>query len=253
MVGPGKLGPQLEGSGKRGGFSWADLRSAYSLPSEGGEGQTVAITIAYDDPQAESDLAVYRSYYGLPACTTSNGCFKKVNQQGETENYPEADPEWAAETSLDLDMVSATCPKCHILLVEADSNQIEDLGVAVEEAAKEGAVAISNSWGIPAEFSGQIGFNSYFNQPGTPVLFASGDWGYGVEYPAASPDVISVGGTHLTKDKSARGWSESVWTKRAAAVAATRKAGLAARRRLCKTHRRRRGRGLRYRNAGLGL
>jgi hypothetical protein len=106
------------------GYGPADLRSAYKLTSaasNGGAGQTVAIVDAYDDPNAEADLAVYRSYYGLPACTTANGCFRKLNQDGEQGNYSLPNPDWELEESLDLDMVSATCPKCHIMLVEANS------------------------------------------------------------------------------------------------------------------------------------
>jgi PKD repeat protein len=205
------VGPQLQGSGIFGGFSPADLRSAYGMPSKGGAGLTVAITIAYDDPNAESDLATYRSQYGLSSCTTANGCFKKVNQLGEAKNYPKADSGWALETSLDLDMVSAICPECHILLVEANSNELEDLGVAVEKAATLGANVVSDSWAAE-EFSGETTEDHYFNHPGTPVLFASGDWGYGVYYPAASPDVVSVGGTSLTKDASKRGWHEAAWS-----------------------------------------
>jgi hypothetical protein len=205
------VGPQLQGSGIFGGFSPGDLRSAYAMPGNGGAGLTVAITIAYDDPNAESDLATYRSQYGLSSCTTANGCFKKVNQLGEAKNYPAANSGWALETSLDLDMVSAICPECHILLVEADSNELEALGVAVEEAATLGASVVSDSWAAE-EFSGETTENHYFNHPGTPALFASGDWGYGVYYPAASPDVVSVGGTTLTKDASKRGWHEAAWS-----------------------------------------
>jgi subtilase family serine protease len=119
---PTLASPTFTGSGVGGGYSPADLRSAYNLPSESaGSGQTVAIVDAFDDPNAESDLAVYRSHYGLPACTTANGCFKKVNQKGETTKYPSPEAGWAVEISLDIDMVSAACPKCHILLVEATS------------------------------------------------------------------------------------------------------------------------------------
>ncbi len=119
---PSLASPSYTGSGIGGGYDPADLRSAYNLPSESaGSGQTVAIVDAFDDPNAESDLGVYRSHYGLPACTTANGCFKKVNQKGETKSYPPAEPGWAVEISLDIDMVSAACPNCHILLVEAKS------------------------------------------------------------------------------------------------------------------------------------
>src|ERR1700742_2844591 len=103
------------------GYFPADLQSAYKLPSStAGAGQTVAIVDAYDDPSAEADLGVYRAQFGLPACTTANGCFRKVSQTGTT-TYPKKDGGWAEEISLDVDMVSAICPKCHILLVEATS------------------------------------------------------------------------------------------------------------------------------------
>ncbi len=204
--------PEYQGTGEGGGFSPADLRSAYDLPSEGGSGETVAITIAYGDKHAEADLKEYRKEYGLPPCT-KEGCLTIVNQRGETGKEPVEDAEWAEEASLDLDMVSAACPKCHILLVQADTNEITDLGAAVEQAAqpKYGAVAISDSWAAE-EGSGESYFNHYFEHPGIPVLFASGDDGYGASYPAAIPTVVSVGGTHLEKTGSGRGWSESAWS-----------------------------------------
>jgi len=132
------------GSGGAHGFSAQDLESAYKLPSgTAGSGQTVAIVDAYDDPNAQADLNVYRSTYGLPAC--ESGCFSKVNQEGKT-TYPKGNSGWAEEISLDLDMVSAACPKCHILLVEANSNGFENLGIAENEAATLGATEISNSY-----------------------------------------------------------------------------------------------------------
>jgi PKD repeat protein len=204
-------GPSFEGSGQLGGFSPGDLRSAYGLPSTGGDGQLVAITIAYDDPNAESDLATYRSHYGLPACAAAGACFAKVNQDGESGNYPEPNPKWALETSLDLDMVSATCPQCRIVLVEADSNEFDDMASAVETAANLGATVISNSWATE-EFAGEAAENPRFDHPGIPTLFATGDWGYGVYYPAASPSAIAVGGTSLSRSGNSRGWSESAWS-----------------------------------------
>src|SRR5919202_1452987 len=113
------------------GYAPADLQSAYKLPSPpAGAGQPVAIVDAFDDPTAESDLAQYRSFYGLPPCTTANGCFRKVNQNGGTLPMPAPSPDWALEISLDLDMVSAVCPNCHILLVESNTNLSSDLYVA---------------------------------------------------------------------------------------------------------------------------
>jgi hypothetical protein len=204
-------GPKLQGSGEFGGYSPADLRSAYNLPVAGGAGLTIAITIAYDYPKAESDLATYRATYGLPPCTSKDGCFVKVNQEGKVGGYPEARSGWAAEAALDLDMASAVCPDCELLLVEADDNQIESLPLAVSTAAELGADVISNSWG-GGEFPQETSLDSNFHHPGIPVLFASGDSGYEVSYPAAAPDVVAVGGTSLRKDESARGWRESAWS-----------------------------------------
>ncbi len=208
----------FEGSGEKGGFSPADLRSAYKLPSSGGSGQTVAIVDAYNDPNAESDLKTYRSHYGLSECTTANGCFKKVNQNGEAGSYPESEPGWSTEMSLDLDMVSAVCPECHILLVEATSATFGDMDAAENEAATLKATEISDSWGA-LEHTGETSEDKYFDHPGIPITVSAGDYCYINEcekkeipnWPATSPDVISVGGTKLEKASNSRGWSESVW------------------------------------------
>jgi phosphodiesterase/alkaline phosphatase D-like protein len=193
-----------------GGYAPADLRSAYDLPSTtAGSGQTVAVVDAFDDPDAASDLAVYRSRYGMSACTSANGCFKKVNQSGGT-SYPAANASWAVEVSLDLDMVSAACPNCHILLVEATSNQNGNLYTAEDEAVALGATEVSNSWGGPEE-PGETAADSYFDHVDVPVTASAGDSGFEVEYPAASPDVIAVGGTALTQASNSRGWSETAW------------------------------------------
>jgi subtilase family serine protease len=191
------------------GYNACDLRSAYAIGTSGGVGQTVAIVDAYDDPNAEADLKVYRAANGLPVCTTANGCFRKVNQNGGT-SYPTGDTGWAEEISLDLDMVSAVCPNCHILLVEASSNSLLNLLLAENRAATLGASAISNSWDA-GEFSGETAYDSYF-QHGIPITVSSGDSGYGVEWPASSPYVTSVGGTSLVKASNARGWSETAWS-----------------------------------------
>jgi subtilase family serine protease len=195
------------------GYNPSDLISAYSLPSStAGVGQTVAIVDAYDDPSAESDLGVYRSKFGLPPCTTANGCFLKVNQSGG-KKYPRANGGWSQEISLDLDMVSATCPNCKIVLVEASTASLTNLGAAVNEAAALGATEISNSYG-GSESSYDTSYDSsYYNHPGVAITASSGDNGYGVEYPAASQFVTAVGGTTLTRSTAtARGWSESAWS-----------------------------------------
>ena len=193
------------------GYTPCDLQSAYNLPSaSAGSGETVAVVDAYDDPNAESDLAVYRSTYGLPACTTSDGCFHKVDQNGGT-SYPRGNSSWAEEISLDLDMVSATCPQCHILLVEASSASLTNLFTAEDTAVNLGANAVSNSYGA-SEFSSENLYDSYYDHPGVAITASSGDSGYGVQWPAASPYVTAVGGTTLVRSASARGWSESAWS-----------------------------------------
>jgi len=194
------------------GYHPADLQGAYKLPSAtAGGGQTVAIVDAYNDPNAESDLGVYRSQFGLPACTTANGCFRKVDQSGGT-TYPKANGGWAQEISLDLDMVSAVCPSCHILLVEASSSSLANLGTAVNTAARLRATAISNSYG-GGESSSDVSYDSsYYNHPGVAITASSGDSGYGAQYPAASQYLTAVGGTTLNRASNARGWSETAWS-----------------------------------------
>jgi len=188
------------------GYGPADIRSAYNLGSASSGGKTVAIVDAYNDPTAESDLAVYRSTYGLPACTTANGCFQKVNQSGGS-SLPKTDAGWATEISLDLDMVSAACPDCKILLVEASSASFANLGAAVNYAAGRGVAAISNSYG--GSDSSQ---SSAYDHPGIAITASTGDGGYGVESPASYGTVVAVGGTSLHKASTARGWSESAWS-----------------------------------------
>ncbi|WP_432181361.1 carboxypeptidase regulatory-like domain-containing protein [Streptomyces sp. NBC_00063] len=200
------------------GLSPADLRSAYGLPADGGKGATIAVIAAQDNPRAEADLAVYRKQFGLPECTTASGCLTKVDQNGGTD-YPVARAGWAAEISLDLQMVSAVAPKARIVLVEAATPNFDDLGAAVNQAVAQGAQFISNSYGTgysPAAGSGEdpaltSWMDAYYDHPGVTVVASSGDSGYGVSYPASSQYVTAVGGTSLVKDDSARGWSEKAW------------------------------------------
>lgn len=204
------------------GYYPCDLQSAYNLSSSSasnGSGQTVAIVDAYDDPTAESDLAVYRATFGLPACTSGNGCFTKRAQNGST-SYPSADAGWAGEIALDLDMVSAICPNCHILLVEATNNSNLNLYTAENEAVVLGATEISNSWGGGESTIDPGSETTYFNHPGVPITASTGDDGFigppgvgsGVSFPASSQYVTAVGGTRLLGSGSTRGWVESAWS-----------------------------------------
>ncbi|HEV2373913.1 MAG TPA: putative Ig domain-containing protein, partial [Streptosporangiaceae bacterium] len=196
------------------GYTPADLAAAYHLNTVGGTGQTVAIVDAYDDPNAASDLAVYRSQFGLPPCTTANGCFQELNQEGAASPLPNLPPPvlsgWGTETSLDLDMVSAACPNCHILLVETNSQSNQDLFDGVD-VATERAKFVSDSWAFP-EYRGETNDDVHFNHPGTVIAFASGDYGHdgGVFYPAASQYVVAVGGTSLFRGSGGT-FTEQAW------------------------------------------
>jgi hypothetical protein len=212
--------------GDNGAYSPAYLQSAYNIASAdaahgGGVGQVVAIVDAYDDPNLASDLAYYRSYFSLPACASgvvslsATGCvFEKVNQSGASSPLPATNASWGVETSLDVEMVSAICPACEILVVEATSASIANLGAAVDTAVAMGADVVSNSYGSSEYSSENNDSNTYYNHPGVPIVVASGDNGYGVEFPAASPDVVAVGGTSLTQNSATgtRNGTETVWS-----------------------------------------
>jgi subtilase family serine protease len=197
------------------GFGPTDLQAAYNLTqssSSAGGGRTIAIVDAFDDPNAEADMAVYRSTFGLPPCTSASGCFQKVNQLGATSPLPAADGGWSEEISLDLQIASAICPNCNLLLVEANSADLDDLGTAGNTgAAWPGAVAVSNSYGGSEDSTDLLTCASYFDHPGVAITVSAGDADYGAESPAACPNVTAVGGTSLVRDSSARGWTESIW------------------------------------------
>ncbi len=213
----------------------AYLQQAYDLAylsQTQGAGTTVALVDAFDDPNAESDLAIYRSEFGLPACTTANGCFLKVDQSGGN-NYPSTvDPGWELEISLDLDAVSAVCPNCNIVLVEAKSKGQSDMAAAQLEAGeletseiKSGQISagvISDSWDVP--LSGRAAFNfassGDYTFPGVTTIAASGDLGYPApsnDFPAALPGVTAAGGTTLepasaSGAQTVRAFTESAWS-----------------------------------------
>ncbi|MFF8910319.1 S53 family peptidase [Streptomyces olivaceoviridis] len=192
------------------GLGPSDIRSAYKLSGTNGAGRTVAITLAYHNPNLESDLAVYRRQFHLPPCTKTNRCLRVINQNGGTTPPSGTAPEWAFESSIDVDAISATCSNCHILVVEADDASPANLFTAVDQAVAQGAKFISNSWVLPeASFEGAFDF--HFNHPGVAFTFASGDNAGVTQYPAASPYVTAVGGTTLTRAQNSRGWAESAW------------------------------------------
>lgn len=212
-------GPLFEGGGEYGGIDPEELRSAYDVPVSGGEGQTVALVDAYSYKAAESDLAKYRARYGLPACTKKGGCFRHVNAHGGKPKNRLVSRGWETESALDLDMVSAACPHCHILLVDAEDGSLKELGEAEDTAVALGASEVSNSYGLPEEDCNSECETAHYRHPGVFVMASAADWGYddygegadSPSYPAVLPAVVAVGGTSLKKTVSERGWSEAVW------------------------------------------
>jgi subtilase family serine protease len=188
----------------------ANLRSAYKITANGQASTIIAIVDAFGYDNAEADLGVYRAEWGLPACTTDNGCFKKLNQKGQEGPYPAQNDGWALESALDLDMASAMCPGCTIYLIEADTNSFKNLGASENLASQIGAHVISNSY-CGTEARGDLKFQGYYDHPGIAITAAAGDAGYGMCSPADMPTVVAVGGTFLTTDSDKRGWTETVW------------------------------------------
>jgi subtilase family serine protease len=189
----------------------ASIKAIYGFPksADAGNGKTIAIVAAYDDPTVEGDLLAATTRFGLPECNTANGCFTKVDQTGGT-NYPRTNSGWALEISLDTQWAHAIAPGAKILLVEAKSAALRDLIIA-ENYAKTHAEYVSNSWGA-AEFSRELNYDSAFSQPDVSFFVAAGDNGLPAEYPSSSPNVISVGGTTLNFDAKGRFISETGWT-----------------------------------------
>jgi len=191
------------------GYGPADLRNAYRLAVTGSSTTIIAIVDAYGYPKAESDLASYRTEFGLPPCTSDSGCFTRINQRGAAMP-PQTDTGWAQEQALDVDIASAMCPNCRILLIETDDDTMDNLAAGVTLAASRGVAAISNSYG--GTEPGTRAYARVYKHPGIAVTASAGDAGYGAEFPASAPEVIAVGGTKLVRaPATARGWKETAW------------------------------------------
>lgn len=197
--GGGQAPPAASGPG--GGWGAKELEAAYNLPLSRGAGQIVAIVDAFDNPKVANDLDRYRSAFGLPKAK-----FFKYNQRGEQRNYPRGDADWGIEIDLDAQMVSASCPKCTIYLVEADSAHGSDIETAVQRAVTLGAHIISNS------YSGGGGISQkYYDTKGVTYLASAGDNGFGKSLPADFGSVAAIGGTLLSRAGGKRGWIEHIW------------------------------------------
>jgi subtilase family serine protease len=193
-----------------GGLAPTNIKSVYGFSTSAtvGSGETIAIVDANDDPTAEKDLGVFSKQFGLPACTTANGCFKKVGQTGGTR-YPKSNSGWALEISLDVQWAHAIAPGAKILLVEASSAGTNNLMTA-EDYAGAHAQYVSNSWG-GGEFSTEASTDSHFAHAGVSYFVSAGDSGLPAEWPSVSPNVISVGGTTLNFDSGGNFVSETGW------------------------------------------
>ncbi len=187
------------------------MKSVYSFSTSNtvGAGQTIALVDAYDLPTAENDLNVFSQAFGLPACTTANGCFRKVNQSGGT-SYPRYSSGWGLEIALDIEWAHAIAPGAKILLVEAKSSSFSNL-LAAEDYAANHATYVSNSWG-GSESSGETSYDPHFVHSGVAFFASAGDSGLPAQYPSASPNLISVGGTTLNFNSNGTLSSETGWS-----------------------------------------
>jgi hypothetical protein len=195
-------------------YSPAEIRQAYGFNniSANGAGQTIAIVDAYDDPNVLSDLQTFDKTYGL-----SDPVFQKVNQNGSQSQLPLGNSGWGMEIALDIEWAHAVAPAAKILLVEANSNSLNDLLAAVDYASS-AAKVVSMSWGA-SEFSSETSYDSHFSpqlHPGVTFIASSGDSGGRTLWPSVSPNVLSVGGTSLTIVSSASGvysyGGETTWS-----------------------------------------
>jgi Subtilase family len=194
------------------GYTPNQIKTAYDLDTSRGQGQTIAVVDFGGDTTAAADLSFYRKAAGLPPCTTASHCFRILNEDGQASPLPGENLGWQAEETLDLDAVSATCPKCHLILLEANSPENSDLYTAVASAARAGANVITNSYG---GIEGYPAAPAAFDQPGHLIVASAGDdgggdfYGGGPEMPCTYANVVCVGGTRLTHKGSA--WTERVW------------------------------------------
>jgi subtilase family serine protease len=192
-------------------YSPAQIRHAYGFDGilNQGAGESIGIVDAFDDPNIEADLAVFDKQFDLRACTSNNGCFRKIYA---TSHKPAGNAGWAMETALDVEWAHAIAPQADIILVEAATDNLGELLAAVSVAVRNGTSTVSMSWGA-AEWSGEASFDPRFNSNGVTFVAASGDSGSGVQYPAASAAVLAVGGTSLSLDSRGNYLSESAWSR----------------------------------------
>jgi subtilase family serine protease len=195
------------------GFSPAVFSAAYGNHATGA--MKVAVVGAYDAPNIQQDVATFSRTFGLaalPSCTANSqlSCFSKLDQRGGYQ-YPAINSSWAVEISMDVETIHGMCPGCRITLVEAMNPSIQNVTAAVDTAVQTGATVVSNSYGGP-ESSEELQYDGHYRQSGVTMVVSSGDGGYGTSYPAASPGVVAVGGTHLRMNATkTQVLSETAW------------------------------------------
>ncbi|WP_329454130.1 S8 family serine peptidase [Streptomyces sp. NBC_01497] len=209
------------------GYGPGDLSAAYSLPATSTSTATIAIIDAGVDATLKHDLATYRSTFGLPACSVASGCLTLKNYTGGAQPAPQSSAQGAAaeeavaeETSLDLDVASASCPSCRLLEISVpwqdsqDNNDVttRDFAKAVNLAVSDGASAVSVSYGFSADVTNTHGYDlSAFTHKGVAITASAGDIGFngGIHqsWPSDLPSVISVGGVTLPDSGSPSAWT----------------------------------------------
>jgi hypothetical protein len=197
------------------GLTPRQLQSAYRLPASRRSRQTVAVSIAFDTPRLAQFLAAYRSHFKLPPCTVASGCLRIVNEHGKASPLPQSGvgTGWDLEATLDVSMISAACPHCKIIVVEANGPDDASLAVTENTAARLGAGVISNSYGS-RENGFALAYARSYEHPGHAVVVSSGDFGFGpANFPADLANVTAVGGTQLSRARNSRGWTERVWNQ----------------------------------------
>lgn len=192
------------------GFSPSQIQQTYGFNniSAQGSGQIIAIVDAFDNPNIEADLNVFNSRFNLPACTTLNGCFKKIYAN---KTKPPKNIGWCGEIALDVEWAHAIAPAAKIYLVEAASTRMKDMYHAVSVAIQAGANVVSMSWGSE-EFAEQTTYDTLFKNPQVSFVASTGDWGSNTCYPATSPYVLAVGGTSLNVDNIGNYQGETAWS-----------------------------------------
>lgn len=171
------------------------IRSVYQVPANGGAG-TIAIVDAFNYPTAIADLKVFSTQFSLP-------CDDCIQVRYASGAKPPDNCSWAGEAALDVQWVHAMAPKAKIVLVEAQSQNMQDMIAAVDFASnlvsQAGGGQVSMSWG-GREFTSEGSLDGHFSKSGVVFVGSTGDVGGLDTYPSESPNVIAVGGTTIVRN-----------------------------------------------------